>query len=143
MDIINFKKSSWHYRLANTFYDAYLEDTMSICDYSLIVAKSLLAFIVSIAFVIFLLVGFIIAPIAYVVHGFMHSFFISEKTPTLIGIGSMMLFVDIILGFILAITYLHALYRMRRPKTIKQQPTFVKLAYRSFRDKFCVPVKFE
>lgn len=141
---------SWHYRLASWVgyrgnSRAYKQD---ICTYIKYVALALLlgTFLSSV-----LLIS-VIAMISAAVFLLMHGFPPAKDMPPFIGFGIIMFCVYLIVGFswLFAVGIVHVIEWQKKRTAAKRgneiavkQPSFIVAAYRSLKDKYCIPLKFK
>lgn len=143
--------NAWHFRLANygqTRIDDYdVEYGMDICTYVRAVLRGLL----SVLFTVVITVGLT----AWVGYSIYDIYQIIAGGPKEVSPGTA-IFVAVIAAIIIAgtmavlgVTVREATYRYRDYSRDKQttckenQPGFIKLAYRKFKDKTCFKIKFE
>lgn len=133
MKTLKLNKDSWHYKLAMQ-YDRHVPDNTDICSYTrlLFAAMSLMAFAITIltllaGTILFTIGGWFAYLFGFPLHGAVVPF-------TFIYGGA-----TIVIGIVAA----KAHYDEHKYDKPKKEPGFVRTAYRSWKDKFCVKVEFE
>jgi len=128
------KTNTWHYWLASKIdsFDPKLND--DICSYRLAVIQGFILLILICGFL-----GFLWYAVSYAVLGLLFSIFYKIWLVDTIG--------DVILAFmgavllVLGFAFLQIWFE-KISKNKKKEPGFIKTAYQSLRDKFCVKVTF-
>lgn len=133
MKALKLNKDSWHYKLAH-MYDKDIGYGTDICAYTrtLIASFCLLVFVCCIMGMLagsflFMIGGWIAYFLGYELHGAVIPFtFIYGVSAVIIGI-----------------VWGKAFYEERQWSQPKKEPGFIRTAYHSWKDKFCMKVEFE
>lgn len=147
-----FNKDTWHFWIAKNFstYSSYNAGHQNICAYSQLVAAGLVLFLATFiigAAAAYLLSCAIVTLVVFVLHAFhvcpnFFQFITSCSYILIPGIAT--LITTTILLFLAGIDYVMR-YMDNRPTQKKNDATmsFLGQAYKSFKDKTCIPIKFE
>jgi hypothetical protein len=133
MKLLKLNKDSWHYKLA-MMYDKWMPDNTDICTYTrtLIASFCLMTFAICVmgllaGSLLFMFGGWIAYFLGYELHGAVIPFtFIYGVSAVIIGI-----------------VWAKAFYQERKWTQPEKEPGFIRTAYRSWKDKFCVKVEFK
>jgi hypothetical protein len=138
MNPLTFKKSSWHYRLVDYWMDTPAAENETMCEYVWQVVGALLRVVLTSAFVTLAAFVMVIMPIVSAIWLLHHGWAVKHK-PSFLSLGEMGVGLDIIV--LTPVIVVH----FRRKKVFKtaKQPSFVKEAYRSIKDKVCTRINFE
>lgn len=151
MKALNFKKDSWHFKVATKlggytapFYSEYddrmVGDNADICTYSKAVARGGLILLI-IAVIIYLAALVIMHTLLGVIFSFIYGYPIFTE----MGVAGVML--SLIAGITTVLfklsQYMSKRAEERRYQTKEVKPDgFVKHAYKSWKEKYCMPVNF-
>lgn len=130
--MVTFNTNSWHYKLASTYtsFSPYIHT--DICSYTRKVVLSFFSLAMIALASVF--IGWGIIDVALWAWFFYHGYFLGLMGPGIVTI-SLSIAVLIIAGDTL-------LSSLRHYKTQKE-PGFIRKAYRSWKDKYCVKVEFK
>jgi hypothetical protein len=140
--MIKFDRKSWHYRLASKYvpgnYSYMMGEPNNICQYVSDVIKGLgFAAILSGVSGLAILCAFVM-PIM----SFCFGFGLLPDKGDFWALGFYPFWMSaIILSLTFGITYL--IHKIQTRSKIEKEPGFLRVAYKSYKDKFCVLVKFE
>ena len=155
MKALNFNKNSWHYRLVSKLelYEAphqkdiwgdgelyTVGDSGDICTYSKRVIFAL--------FLVSIIIAAIILSLTIAVHtllGIYFSLLANEWIFTEFGNVGMILSIATIsmIGIYVAVEDLDDYYKRKSNKKSNKPDSFMKNAYRSWKNKFCIPIDFK
>lgn len=147
-----FNKDTWHFWIAKNFstYSSYNAGHQNICAYSQLVAGGLLLFLATLiigASLAYILLCGVVTLLVFVLHAFhacpnFFQFITSRSYIMTPGIAT--LITTTVLLSIMGINYVGD-YTDNRPTQKKKRITmsFLGQAYKSFKDKTCIPIKFE
>ena len=140
---INLRKKSWHYAVA-MFGTPYIVDHVDICTYSGMVFKGVLAIIATILVIPVIILSMFDAPISFVlmlITG--HTIpFISIMTCSIGGVLYGMLLIRMVFLLINMALDRYRSYRNNGFQKQDKKDSFLKNAYRSYKDKYCVKISF-
>ena len=144
MTPIEFNRKSWHYKVARwgQLRTNYADET-DLCTYT----RAFLWGLFLMAFVFAILGGLVISELAFfwqvgywALHGTALAFHGFGGLGALINIAVSLIALAVML--IAAVAYTVEWFQMRRiRKNSSVQPGFISLAYRGWKNKFCVPIK--
>ena len=138
-----FSRNSWHYKLVTHFGNMSQADPIkNICDYRLAVFASLMVFTLAIGAIV-TLSSVLIMPIAWSIVNYFELGYWPIKDDAVVTAG-FILWGMIVLGVIVFVIRQIILLIAKKyfaPKITA--PGFIKTAYRSFRDKYCIEIDFK
>lgn len=134
MEPLHLKEKSWHYKIATMFGLRFVETYTDICRYTRAVIFGFLFSLMMLLSILVLLIGYVITGY-FLFHG---TFFPSQDSPIVASfVGTYAsLFAVANLGIVFAVER-----RLHSIKSTPSKPSFIKLAYRSFKDKVCCKIE--
>lgn len=142
MNSVELSKNSWHYKLATKFGDYYwYSSTSNICAY---VREVIKGFFILLGVGGLALMG-VVAIVTTLYWLIMHGFHFLNAPPFVIASAGLTSIVSLGTGLGLGISKIIEYQDMKRQanRANPPQPSFLKLAYRSFKDKMCFKISFK
>jgi hypothetical protein len=139
MDSLNVSRKSWHYRLAHTYYWNFSTEMLDICSYTRRVFFGLLMALSITVALSALLLMFAVCPALYIIAcAITGNWF---EIPAEIGVPYIILIIPaIMIGGAIGITKFVRYVKEYQSEDPPEGPGFLRLAYRSFKDKFCIKI---
>jgi hypothetical protein len=146
--MIQLNRKSWHFWLASKFGDyCYSEpEYQNVCTYTRCFLKGLIVFIISTILTVFMGAIFLGLPLFALgwLIGYMFGFFSlfdpKSRLADTVFSGFLLSLMWIVFGIIFGIV---KFWKNGKKFAAVKQPSFLKVAYRSWKDKYCIKVEFK
>lgn len=147
MGTINFKTSSWHYRIALYSCNEYEHKVpTNFCLYFWVVIKGILCRLIDLLFTGFVIGMFIIYPLYYIIDGYIKGLYESPNELLMfVTICDIIIIGVILLGYFMQIILPKIRDRLKWWKVKKVSvlnDSFIRVWWNSFKDKTCFKIEF-
>lgn len=139
MNTLHFKKDSWHYRLATYYGYANESEMQNICDYTHRVMVGFFACL----FLSFLIALGLSALVLFFLWLYISSFIAFIEPSILAIVGSTLLGLCVLVSTSMYLEEKIKNWRAKHRSLVEKQNSFVVHAYKSMKEKYCVPIEFD